>query len=100
MSIEAKKAAATAKTANLQKDLDRLSQAFANVLLSEDGQTVMNHLWKRFGVDDRVFIADPNGIVCPLRAAIRDGERAAIKYIYELARKSKPDLKPPTPTQP
>ncbi len=100
MSIEAKRAAATAKTTANQKDLDRLSQAFAAVLMSEDGKTVMNHLWKRFGIDDRVFINDGNGSLCPLRAAIRDGERAAIKYIFELARKSKPDLQTPTTTQP
>jgi len=100
MSIEAKKAAASAKQSANLKDIDRLSQAFAAVLMSEDGQTVINHLWKRFGVDDRCFIADANGSVCPLRAAVRDGERSAIKYIFELARKSKPDIKPPTPTQP
>lgn len=98
-SISAKKAKAAAKQAVIKNDQDRIAQAFASVLMTEDGKAVIDHLWKRFGVDERVFIADPSGAVCPLRAAVRDGERAAIKYIFALARKAKPDLKQPEPTE-
>lgn len=100
MTIDEKKAAAKATAAKQKTEIDRLSQAFAAVLMSDDGKAVINHLWKRFGLDERVFIADANGAVCPLRAAVRDGERAAIKYILELARKSQPEIPTPTTHQP
>lgn len=94
--ITDKQTAARAAQENHRKDLDILSQTANEVLTSGSGSELLSHLWKRFDVEGRSFIPSTDrGEVNTIRAAIRDGERAAIKYIFDLARKANPDLPHP-----
>lgn len=45
------------------------------------GKELLDHLIDHFGILDRVFTAAGNGD--PIKAALRDGERAAICYILK-----------------
>ncbi len=93
--ITDRQAEAKAKQDQARKDHDRVCHLMAEVFGTEAGREVLAHLWKRFDVGGRVFLAldgrEPNA----LRAAIRDGERAAVTYIFQSIRKVKPDE--PTP---
>ena len=94
--ITEKQAANRAAQENHRKELEILSQTAAAVISSEAGQELLAHLWKRFDIEGRTFIpCGERGDVNTIRAAIRDGERAAIKYIFDLARKANPALPHP-----
>lgn len=82
--------AAKAAEANRAKDLDRLAQQAAGVFSSDDGKELLGHLVERFGVLGRTFIPTDRGEVNALRAATRDGERAAVIYLLNLIRKADP----------
>jgi hypothetical protein len=56
----------------------------SSVFASPDGKALLSHLDSRFGLCERVFIPAQTGSICPYRAAIRDGERAAIAYLHSL----------------
>jgi hypothetical protein len=78
-----------------QKDAEILCQKFAELFSSEMGTEILAHLFMRFNVDSRVHIPDINGQVDPIRAAIRDGERACPLYILAMARKANPKFPHP-----
>jgi hypothetical protein len=94
-SLDEKKAAAKAVHLRHTKDADVLCQKFADLFSSETGTEILAHLWKRFEVEGRTFLATEGGEVSALRAAVRDGERAAISYIFAMAKKANPEIKHP-----
>lgn len=94
-SLDAKKQAKATIEARHQKDAEVLCQKFAEIFSTETGAEVLAHLFKRFDVDGRVHIPDAQGQVDPIRAAIRDGERAAPLYILAMARKANPKFPHP-----
>jgi len=85
--ITEKQARAKALEAERRKQTERLGQVAAAVLRTEDGKELLEHLWNRFGLTERVFILGEKGEVNALRAAIRDGERAVVAYLIALAAK-------------
>lgn len=92
-----KKARAEAVAAERRKQADRLAQVAAAVLGTEDGKALMAYLQAKFGLRKRVFIATERGEVNALRAAIRDGERAVVDHLLELAEKGGADFSQPKP---
>ena len=93
--LDQKKQALKAAQENKAKDSDVLCQKFADLFSSELGTEVLAHLFKRFDVDGRIYIADPEGRVDPIKAAIRDGERTTPLYILSMARKANPKFPHP-----
>ena len=45
---------------------------------------LVDYLSHAVGLTERTFIPDPDGRVDPLRAAIKDGERAIVSLIVKL----------------
>jgi len=81
---------------NRRKDQDRLCQIAAEVFASDAGQELLGHICQRFDLLGRTFIASVDrGDVNALRAAIRDGERAAVNYLLSMIRSANPDFKLP-----
>lgn len=68
-----------------QRDEKIMVEAFKAWGNSDRGRFCLEHLVQRFDLFGRVFLPDANGAVDDVRAGIRDGERAAIRYILELA---------------
>jgi hypothetical protein len=68
-----------------------------SVFSTQDGQRLLDHLDARFGLNTRVFLPNPDNSLCPLRAAVRDGERAAIAYLHALIDSATGKLNPPRP---
>jgi ketosteroid isomerase-like protein len=86
-----KQAAAAVVQDQRAKERDRLAQQFAAVFSTDDGREVLALLAKRFDLLGRTFQATDRGDVNALRAAVRDGERAAIHFIFQSIRAAKPD---------
>jgi hypothetical protein len=55
---------------------------------SDEGQLVLAELERAFGVNHPTFVSFDNGHFCPLRAAIRDGQRQVVLHIKSLANKT------------
>ena len=87
-----RRAAAAAAEAERHKREDRISQTALAVLRTEDGKELLVHLVKRFDLTGRTFMAGDKGEVNALRAAIRDGERAVVRHLIDLARKADKDF--------
>lgn len=84
-------AAKTADQDRIKRE-DRICQVAASVLKTEDGKELLSYLIKRFDLTGRVFIAGDKNEVNALRAAIRDGERACVRHLIDLARKADKDF--------
>lgn len=52
------------------------------------GELVMADLEKAFGLNHQAFLPDANGGFCPLRAAVRDGQRGVLLHLKAAAAKS------------
>jgi hypothetical protein len=59
--------------------------AAERLLKTDDGQTLMGFLIKDYGLMDRAFIQDGHGKVSPINAAIRDGERGVVGFLFKLS---------------
>lgn len=82
--------ARNAEVARLAEE-NRLAQIAAELFGSDPGQELLAHLCKRFDVLGRTFIATGDrGDVNALRAAARDGERAAVNHLLRLCRRGDP----------
>ena len=91
--ITDKQAAARTAHENQLKDQNRLAQLAADVFASEAGKELLEHLVKRFDVCGRTFIpCGDRGDVNALRAAVRDGERAAVMHLVRMIRAGNPDF--------
>ena len=87
-----KQAKAKSAENDRNKELKRLASLASEVFTTQAGDELLSHLSARFGLINRTFIPDAtSGDVCPLRAAVRDGERSAITYLIYLIRLDKPD---------
>ena len=93
MTIYEKMAFAAAENDRRRKDADRVSQLFAAVFSTDDGRELLTHLAKRFDLCGRTFIATESGELNPLRAAVRDGERAVVSHILSHVKIGNPDFK-------
>jgi hypothetical protein len=94
--LSEKQAAASALADQRKKDAERVFAQFAEVFKTDTGREVFSHLWRRFDVEGRAFLTSERGEVNALRAAVRDGERAAIKYILTAIRRADPTYQTPT----
>lgn len=75
------------------KEAKRLAAIACETFSTEAGQELLSHLCKRFDLIHRTFIPDPSTkSLCPLRAAVRDGERSAVSYLIHLIRSEKPNF--------
>ena len=92
MSPTEKLAAEKAEIEKAKIELARMGQIAARVFSSPDGIELLTHLWQRFDVPGRTFLMSRDGAVCPLRAALRDGERAAVNYLLTLAAEHDPGI--------
>lgn len=90
-----KRDAAAGEAEKRKRDADVVYQQFAELFDTDLGREVLVHLWKRFDVCGRSFLAMEHGEVNALRAGVRDGERAVPNYILQMIRKTKPEF--PTP---
>ena len=76
-----------------RKDNERFCHLAHDCFNSEAGKELLAHLVARFDVCGRTFIpCNDSGDVNALRAAVRDGERAAIMYLVRLIRASNKDF--------
>lgn len=74
-------------------DQKRLAQIAADVFAGDTAKELLDHLVKRFDVTGRVFLpCGERGDVNALRAAVRDGERAAVMHLVRLIRAGNPDF--------
>lgn len=74
-------------------DQKRLCQIAADVFASEAGKELLAHLVARFDVTGRTFLpSGDRGDVNALRAAVRDGERAAVMHLVRMIRTGNPDF--------
>jgi hypothetical protein len=74
-------------------DQKRLCQIAAEVFASEPAKELLRHLATRFDVTGRTFIpSGERGDVNALRAAVRDGERAAVMHLLRMIRTGNPDF--------
>ena len=73
--------------------LDRAADLALAVLRSDDGRELFEYLARRVHLRGRSFLS-PNAITpaCPYAAASRDGEKAAIMHVYDLARMKDADI--------
>jgi hypothetical protein len=61
---------------------------------SPQGELILKDLVRLFGTDSPAFLQDQQGAYCPLKAAIRDGQRSVILHmIYASKRHEKTDTK-------
>ena len=61
-----------------------VAKAAEKAFNTDEGRVVVDYLSKAVGLTERTFIPDPDGRVDPLRAAIKDGERAIVSLIVKL----------------
>jgi hypothetical protein len=94
MSALTDKQEAAAKTrAEHLKDQNRLCQVAAELFATDAGKEILGHLVARFDVTGRCFLpCGDRGDVNALRAAVRDGERAAIMHLVRMIRSGNPDF--------
>lgn len=59
-----------------------------SVFASPQGETVMADLEKVFGFSAQAFQPDATGAFCPIRAAIRDGQRSVLLHIKAVTAKA------------
>ena len=52
------------------------------------GELVMADLEKAFGLNFQAFLPDSAGSFCPMRAAVRDGQRSILLHLKAAAAKS------------
>lgn len=78
------------------QDNDRL--LIGSLFASETGKRALAALVKRFGLTSRVYIGNESQNVCPIKAAIRDGERAAVGYLIDCAKHALTTEHNPKPT--
>jgi hypothetical protein len=96
--ISDKQADAKHARENQLKEQNRLAQLAADVFASDAGKELLEHLVKRFDVCGRTFIPfGDRAEVNALRAAVRDGERAAVMHLVRLIRAGNPDFPIPLP---
>ena len=60
------------------------AKACEKALNTPEGKILTEYLTHAVGLMERTFIPDPNGMVDPYRAAIKDGERAIVSLIVKL----------------
>lgn len=94
--LATRKKAPAAETPEIKADrLASAASAALTAFSTDSGRELLSYLWNRFGVTERVFLATPSGSLDTHRAAIRDGERAAISHIFHLIRKADPKFPSP-----
>jgi hypothetical protein len=54
---------------------------------TDPGLLVIADLEKAFGINAQAFIPDSKGDFCPIRAAIRDGQRSVLLHMKAIATK-------------
>ena len=59
-----------------------------SIFASPQGETVLADLEKVFGFSAQAFQPDAAGAYCPLKAAIRDGQRSVLLHIKSLVSRS------------
>lgn len=65
----------------------RAATAALAVLKTDDGRELFGYLAKKFHLRGRSFLTTGvNAGSCPYAAAVRDGEKAAIMHVFDLAR--------------
>lgn len=52
---------------------------------TEPGRLVLADLEKAFGINAQAFLPDSKGDFCPIRAAIRDGQRSVLLHMKAIA---------------
>lgn len=67
--------------------LDSAAKAAATVLETPAGRELFAYLARKYHLRGRAFLsANTNSPACPYAAAVRDGEKAPIMHVYDLAR--------------
>ncbi len=75
-----------AREAKLRAELEA---CFSRMAATPDGEQCITHLCHQFQLGERLTIADKSGAVDPHRAAIREGEQAAVFHILKLIARGK-----------
>ena len=71
----------------------RLAEIAAEVLKTKDGKALFDHLAYHFRLRGRSFKSENvTSAACPYAAAVRDGEKAVMHYVYNLARAADPTI--------
>ena len=84
---EAAEAVRKAREAERQRAVDLAEEVFK----TDAGRELLEHICKKFHLRGRVFLTgDARGPACPYAAATRDGEKAPLWYLIELARSADP----------
>lgn len=77
------------------RDKDRIAKLALDTFNTDSGSEFLDYLCDRFGLLNRVFIKDRDGNVDPIRAAIREGERAVVIEILKAIRHARRSMKDP-----
>jgi hypothetical protein len=89
---EREQAAAAIQIAR-EAERQRLAAVALRILNSEDGVELLGYLSKKFHLRGRSFLSlDARSACCPYAAATRDGEKAVIWHLIELARLADPEF--------
>jgi len=84
---EAAEKRAKEREAERQRAVDLADAVFK----TPDGRELLEHLCKKFHLHGRAFLTlDARAPACPYAAATRDGEKAPLWYLIELARAADP----------
>lgn len=68
----------------MRKISKEVAEAAAACLNSPEGEMMMSYLIREYGLMERSFIQDAHGKVSPINAAIRDGERGVVGFLFKL----------------
>ena len=72
--------------------LQAASKAAATVLETPAGRELFDYLAKKYHLRGRSFLtASSHAASCPFAAASRDGEKAVLNHVYDLARNFDPN---------
>ena len=93
--LSEKRAALASAETDRQRREERIAQVALAVFQTTDGQELLAHLVRRFDLTGRVFLASDRGEVNAVRAALRDGERAAVRHLIDLCRRADKDFSIP-----
>lgn len=93
--LEQKRLDARIANAERTSAQDHIASLAKEVFSTPAGAELLAHLIHKYDLLGRSFLPDVDARVCPIRGAIRDGERATVNYLITLIRRTDPDFKIP-----
>jgi len=91
--LKAREEAADAQRKARETERAKMAELAEAVLKSKDGKELFGYLARKYHLRGRCFLSsDARAPVCPYAAATRDGEKAVLQHLIDLAREADPDF--------